>query len=86
MTLENHCCSSRLHRLVILHCKLFRFSKNTADRTEQGEGYTVRQLPSTLHKVIQIPALARPFGRGYGFPLKVIVISLEKKLVATESL
>ena len=37
MTLENHCCSSELQRLVVLHCKLFRFSKSGADRTEQGE-------------------------------------------------
>lgn len=57
MTLENHCCSSRLHRLVILHCKLFRFSKNTADRTEQGYETRSINIGSTEHSTLVLPKL-----------------------------
>jgi len=60
MTLENHCCSSELQRLVVLHCKLFRFSKSGADRTEQGEkGYESRSinLGFTEYSTLVLPKL-----------------------------
>ena len=37
MNLENYCCSSKLQHLVVLHCKLFRFSKSAAGNTDQGK-------------------------------------------------
>ena len=36
-SLEDHCCSPQFQRLIVLHCKLFRFSKATAGKTDEGK-------------------------------------------------
>ena len=36
-SLEDYCCSPQLQRLIVLHCKLFRFSKTTAGKTDEGK-------------------------------------------------
>ena len=36
-SLEDHCCSPQFQRLIVLHCKLFRFSKATAGKKDEGK-------------------------------------------------
>ena len=36
-SLEDYCCSPQFQRLIVLHCKLFRFSKTTAGKTDEGK-------------------------------------------------
>ena len=36
-SLEDYCCSPQFQRLIVLHCKLFRFSKSTAGKTDEGK-------------------------------------------------
>lgn len=36
-SLEDYCCSPQFQRLIVLHCKLFRFSKATAGKTDEGK-------------------------------------------------
>lgn len=52
---ENHCVSSQVSRRVVLYCKLFRFKKNGANNTEQGEKLVLRfvlkeSLPNAVIK------------------------------------
>lgn len=57
---ENHCVSSQVSRRVVLYCKLFRFKKNGANNTEQGENSCCDLF---LRKVCLMQLLRRDIGK-----------------------